>query len=182
VPRLSIRGGHTWWVLVCTGLGSWFVATILSQHPQRTFDRLWHHDPTGTLLPDWRFFAPRPGQHDTVLLRRELDADGVETPWKLVIDAVPRAWHHGVWFPRRRLDKGVNDLCNQIAWHTDIMGDDGTSGPAYALMRGLVEQSVLRDCHGRQPPDGFQFLIGRYAGHDGDVEPEYIYLSRFEKL
>jgi hypothetical protein len=180
--RIGVARRRAWWSLVCAGLGGWFVASVLSQHPQRMFDRLRYHDPTGTLLPDWRFFAPEPAQYDFVLLRRELDASGVETPWQVVLDGIPRAWRHSLWFPRRRLDKGVHDACDQIARHLNLLGDDGTSAPAYALMRGLVEQSVAGEYQGRPPPRGFQFLIGRFAGHDRSEKPQYIYLSRFEKL
>lgn len=38
----------------------WFVLTLLTQHPQRSFDRLRSLDPVGLTIPNWRFFAPEP--------------------------------------------------------------------------------------------------------------------------
>ncbi|GAA2709334.1 hypothetical protein ACFY2R_01790 [Micromonospora olivasterospora] len=165
----------------CLGLGAWFVASVLSQHPQRVFDKLRRHDPTGTMLPDWRFFAPEPAQHDFVLLVRCLGHDGAESPWESVVEISPRAWTHGFWHPARRMDKAVHDLCDQLTRHLGLLGDDGTSTPAYALMRGVVERHV-RAKAGGPPPKGFQFVIARAAGYDDREEPEYVYLSRFESL
>jgi hypothetical protein len=164
------------------GLGAWFVASCIGQHPQRAFDRVRQLDPTGTLIPDWRFFAPEPAQHDFVLLRRTLDADGTETPWESIVEIKPRTWRHAFWFPERRLDKAVHDLCDQITRQMSILGDDGTNGPSYALLRGLAERHVREASVGRYSPQGFQFMIARCGGYDETEEPDYIYLSRFEPL
>lgn len=166
----------------CLGFGAWLVISVLSQHPQRIFDRLRRHDPTGSLIPDWRFFAPEPAQHDFALLRRTLEEDGTETPWENVIDIQPRLWWHGFWFPERRRDKALHDLCDQVTRHMSLLGDDETKVPAYALMRGVVERHVRASIKGDRKPRGFQFVIARSSGYDDAEEPEYIYLSRFEKL
>ncbi|TYB39240.1 hypothetical protein FXF50_08330 [Micromonospora sp. AP08] len=170
------------WAGACVGLGAWFVASVLTQHPQRIFDKVRRHDPTGTLLPDWRFFAPEPAQHDFVLLCRTLNADGSESAWVNVVDTSPRAWTHGFWYPARRLDKAVHDLCDQLTRQLGLLGDDGTDSPAYALMRGLVRRHVCRATAGGVSPRGFQFVIARSSGYDEREEPEYVYLSRFEPL
>lgn len=170
------------WGSACAGLGTWFVATVFSQHPQRIFDRVRHYDATNTLIPDWRFFAPEPAQHDWVLLRRTLGGDGVETPWVNVIDVRQRQWWHGIWFPNRRLDKALHDLSDHLTRHMGLIGDDGTGGTAYALLRGVVERHVRVGTAGQATPAGFQFMLARCGGYDDSEEPDYIYLSKFEPL
>jgi hypothetical protein len=163
------------------GLGAWFAASVFSQHPVRVFDRIRHHDPTGILFPDWRFFAPEPARHDFVLLYRTLEQDGEQSPWHGVEDATRRSWKHAVWFPRRRIEKGLYDLCDQILQHLSLIGDDGTRGPAYALMRGVVRGKIRAE-RGSDLPTGFQFMIARSGGYDEREEPEYVYCSRFERM
>ncbi|TDC60920.1 hypothetical protein E1258_13170 [Micromonospora sp. KC207] len=176
-----VRGRDVLWGGACLGLGAWLVASVASQHPQRVFDRVRRYDVTGTLIPDWRFLAPEPAQHDFVLLRRTLEVDGTETPWVNVVSVRQRAWSHGFWFPRRRLDKAIFDLCDQLTRQISLIGDDGTSGTAYKLLCGLVERHV-RTAAGAVAPKGFQFMLARSSGYDSSEEPEYVYLSRFEKL
>lgn len=169
------------WAGACAGLGAWFVASILSQHPQRIFDRLRRAEPTGVALPDWRFFAPEPARYDFVVLYRTLRADGTETPWQAVAEPKPRTLRHAVWFPERRLDKAVHDLCDHLTQQLNVFGDDGTGAPAYALLSGMVRRKVDESATGDRPR-GFQFLIARSSGYDEGEEPRYMYLSRFEKL
>lgn len=175
-----VRGRDLLWGGACLGLGAWLVASAASQHPQRIFDRVRRYDVTNTLIPDWRFFAPEPAQHDFVLLRRTLTAEEIETPWVNVVEVRPRAWSHGVWFPARRLDKAIHDLSDQLTRQMGLIGDDGTSGTAYKLLRGLVERHVRAESGAT--PKGFQFMLARSGGYDGSEEPDYIYLSKFEEL
>jgi hypothetical protein len=166
----------------CVGLGAWFVASVVSQHPQRAFDRVRRFDATNTLIPDWRFFAPEPAQHDFGVLCRTLDADGAETPWVEVVPVTPRRWTDGVWFPKRRVDKAIFDLCDQLTRQIGLIGDDGTGSTAYALLRGVVERHVRRAAGGGALPRGFQFMLARSSGYDLTEEPDYIYLSKFEAI
>lgn len=173
--------GDLAWVGACAGFGVWFIASVVSQHPQRIFDRLRRVEPTGLALPDWRFFAPEPARYDFVVLYRMLRADGSETPWQALAEPKPRIPRHAVWFPERRLDKALHDLCDRLTQQLNVFGDDGTDALEYTLLSGLIRRRVEESADGDRPR-GFQFLIARSSGYDEGEDPKYLYLSRFEKL
>jgi hypothetical protein len=76
--------------------------------------------------------------------------------------------------------KAIHDLSDQLTRQMGMIGDDGTSGTAYKLLRGLVERHVRAEPDAT--PKGFQFMLARSGGYDGSEEPDYIYLSKFEEL
>jgi len=114
------RGFWTW--TVGAGLATWWLVTGASHHPLRVFDRFRSFDPTGTLVPNWRFFAPEPAQHDFHILHRVLTAEGEQTPWLETSHIAPRAWVQMVWFPARRREKALVDICNELLM---VMGPAG---------------------------------------------------------
>lgn len=164
---------------VAAALTGWLVATALSQHPNRSFDRLRALDRTGVAIPNWRFFAPEPATHDFRVLHRYLDAAGVESEWFESTAISPRAWTQSFWFPARRRDKAMSDICNEIIGHLRVPGQDLTVTPAYRMLRDLVA-ARLREAQQGPDPEGFQFLVVSDCGHDADDEPRYLFASRFE--
>lgn len=165
--------------LVTGGLAAWFVATVAGQHPQRAFDRVRGRDKLGVLIPDWRFFAPEPGQHDLTMMHRVRGADGVNTQWLETKPIVARRWSHAVWMPGRRHDKAMFDVANELCALVAMPIGDPTSTPAYRLLRGFAERSVRAD---HPAARGFQFMIVRSGGYDESVEPEFLFLSPYTKL
>jgi hypothetical protein len=176
------RPGGVAKVLVTAGLGAWFVATAASQHPHRAFDRFRDYDPTGLFVPNWRFFAPEPAQHDFHLLHRVLTAGGEQTPWRETRQITPRAWRHAAWFPDRRRDKAMFDVCNELITLMAIPSVDLPATAPFRLLRAFVELKVRREYAHDEQPQGFQFLIARHTGHDADHEPDYLLASPFVRL
>lgn len=160
-------------------LAGWVSVTALSQHPNRIFDRFRRHDALGVAIPNWRFFAPEPAVHDFRILYRYLEADGRQTEWVESTAISPRGWRQAVWFPDRRRDKGLIDICNELITHLKVAGLDLTTTPAYRVLRDFVAVT-LADQHVGPPPRGFQFLVLRHTGHDEEPDPEYMFASRFE--
>ncbi len=160
-------------------LASWVVATTLSQHPNRGFDRLRPFDRTGVLLPNWRFFAPEPAIHDYRILHRWVDRAGETSEWHESSEIGPRRLTQAVWFPERRTQKGISDACTEMiaAVHGSLDGLHDTVG--YRLVRGHVEAHIRRNV--AESPDGFQFVVVADPGHDDDDEPNYLFASRFER-
>jgi hypothetical protein len=179
---LRLRADRLPEALATAGLGAWLVATAASQHPHRAFDRFRDYDPTGLFVPNWRFFAPEPAQHDFHLLHRVLTADGEQTPWSETRQITPRAWRHAAWFPDRRRDKAMFDICNELITLMAIPSLDLAGTSPFRLLRDFVEQRVRRDYADRETPQGFQFLIARHTGHDADHEPDYLLASPFVRL
>ncbi|OZM71979.1 hypothetical protein CFN78_17745 [Amycolatopsis antarctica] len=167
---------------VLAGLAGWFGATAASQHPQRIFDRMREFDPTGLIVANWRFFAPEPARHDFHLLHRVQSADGFQGPWEETTTIAPRAAVQTVWFPGRRREKALFDLCNELLVHLGTPGLDITRSPSFALLRDFVDVTV-RERHRAGPaPRGFQFLIARHTGHEQDLDPDYLLVSPFVPL
>lgn len=159
------------------GLASWLVITALSQHPNRSFDRLRRLDPIGFFIPNWRFFAPVPAQHDIHLLYRTLSTKGVESPWKAATTITPRSWRHSLWFPSRREEKAVFDICSQLPLR---QGEEVlTKSVAYRLLSGYVKRRIRESDPVHSELKGYQFLVAQYSGYDHSEEPEYMMVSPF---
>ena len=168
--------------LLSAALGGWVLATAASQHPHRMFDGLRRFDITGLLLPNWRFFAPEPAQHDFHVLHRVLTADGETTPWEETTPITPRAWAQVLFFADRRQEKGMFDVANELVVTMSKPSLDVKRTVAYELLRDRVEVKVL-ERHATGPrPQGFQFLLARHTGHDESGEPEYLLSSPFVPL
>jgi hypothetical protein len=168
--------------LVIAGLAGWFGVTLANQHPNRSFDLLRRYDRIGVLIPNWRFFAPIPGQHDYRLLHRVITADGQPGGWRVSVDIVPRKWHHGLWHPDRRRNKAAFDLCSAVTQFVERDSENLVDTPAFRLIRNHVAH-VVRAEHREGPlPRGFQFTIAKDAGYDEAEEAEYVLVSPFVPL
>ncbi len=164
------------------GLGSWLLATAASQHPHRAFDGLRRKDPIGLGLPNWRFFAPEPAQHDYHVLHRVLRADGTQSPWAETTTIAARRWSHVVFFADRRREKGLFDVAGELL---TLMADpriELTKTVPYELLRNAVELRVRTEHADGPRPRGFQFLLARHTGHDAEPEPDYLLASPFVTL
>lgn len=159
--------------------GGWLVLTALSQHPSRAFDRVRKLDKPGVLLPNWRFFAPEPAVHDFRLLHRVRTADGVVSDWTESVTIARRQPVQTVWYPDRRRDKAINDLCNEIISLLAAQETRIVHFPCYRLLRDHLATVVRRDS-----PEavGFQWVVARTAGYDETEEPDYLFASPYQRL
>ncbi|MFF4263493.1 hypothetical protein ACFY7Y_00370 [Streptomyces virginiae] len=158
-------------------LGAALVATALSQHPLRVFDRLRTLDRTGLVLPDWRLFAPVPVMHDLHLLHRPVGHAGA-SDWEVVSRISARTALQTVWFPERREQKAVLDLCRELAFHSAQGLPDLHETPSYRILRDWLRHLT---CERQPDADGFQFMIMRTGGHDSEEPPTCTFLSPLEK-
>jgi hypothetical protein len=179
-PAVTARGVVGW--TAAAAFAAWLVATGSSHHPLSQFDRFRLYDRTGMLIPNWRFFAPEPAQHDFQVVHRVLTADGEQTPWRQTTSNAPRAWQHMIWFPDRRREKAVFDVCTELVIAKGGSNRDVSQTAAYRLLRDFVEGIVRREFTGRDLPRGFQFVVAQHAGHDEQDEPRYLLVSEFLSL
>lgn len=166
-------------VLALGGLAAWFTVTLLSQHPRREFDRIADRDRTGVVIPNWRFFAPEPAQHDYhVLYRVETAADG-PSGWREASAITPRGPRQMLWFPGRRREKGLFDICSELITVMKLHGAELTGTPAYRMLRNSVARTV-RDATGTgAAPLGFQFVVARHTGHEPGHDPDFVFASPY---
>jgi len=173
---------HASTVAALSALAAWYGATVVSQHPQTAFDRARQFDRFGLIVPNWRFFAPEPSQHDFHVLHRVLTADDEETPWIQTTEITPRAWTQMFWFPSRRREKALFDLASDLMVVMAQTSAPVTVVPAYWTLADIVAHRVHADYDGQEPPQGFQFLIARHTGYEQEPEPEPLFVSAFVPL
>lgn len=157
-------------------LGAALTATIVSQHPLRSFDRMRRLDRTNLLLPDWRLFAPTPVMHDFHLLYRCFEGDR-EGEWEVASRIAERKLSQLFWHPERRRDKIFFDLCQQMSF--SALGNPATARDTsvYRILRDYIAICSITDNPQR---DGFQFMVIRTGGHDGSESPLSTYISPVE--
>lgn len=158
------------------GLASWFLVSVLSQHPQRSFDRFRKFDKIGLVIPNWRFFAPEPAVHDFHVLYRFQDREGQIVPWSEAFSVEERRLRHAVWFPGRRREKAVFDVAIDLMSLLAANEQTRQQTPSYQLISSAIRRSI------RQNPDAseaeyFQFMVVLYSGYDESGEPQYRFVS-----
>lgn len=159
---------------VAAGFAAWFMATLLAQHPDRSYDKIRRIDRTGTgvLLPNWRFFAPNPAVEDQHFLYRLADAELEEhTEWRTVYDIEPRRMAHAFWFPGRRHEKAIFDVASTLLQNraSGMPTQEESREGAIRLVNDFVRTRIT-------PEEGyphFQVLLVRYAGYDHTEKPVY---------
>jgi hypothetical protein len=168
-------------LLATAGFGAWLVLTAVCQHPDRNFDRARDLDPAPGLIPDWRFFAPNPAQHDVHVLHRVVLPSGETTEWALSSEVATRSWSNFAWLPDRRRDKGMFDIC--VGMGRIIQSGTGlTESAPYQLLRNFVAEAVSRSYAGQPRPRGFQFALVRHTGYDEEPDLEYLMVSPYVEL
>ncbi|WP_139738608.1 DUF5819 family protein [Actinomyces wuliandei] len=161
----------------------WLVVTALSQHPDRSFDRVRQVDRTGTglLIPNWRFFAPNPAVHDQHFLYRLANEDRSDhTPWMSVYEAEPRRWWHAFWFPARRMEKSIFDAASTIL--NNQAASVPTEKEAVESAKRLVTSFVRARVTPREGYPYFQVLLVRYSGYDHSENPLYDMVFDYEPV
>jgi len=169
--------------LVPAVFAGWFVATVLSQHPDRSYDKARSLDRTGTgiLIPNWRFFAPNPAVEDQHFLYRLASEDRTRhTEWREVYDIVPRRMVHAIWFPGRRIEKAVFDVASTLVHNPGAMTPlhKEAKESAYRLINDFVRRRLTAE------PDYplFQVMLVRYSGYDHSEDPKYDMVFDYERV
>lgn len=184
MPDLSMPGSAAGKLARCAlyaVFGIWLAATVLSSDPWRKFERVRRLDKTGMIIPEWRFFAPRPGMHDTHLLVRDELPNGDLTPWREVIGIEDRKWHHFIWFPGRRTEKVIGDVASEFRMMEPQLRERHEvvqTSLAYLTLLNYVIHKV------RHHPEtkGVQFMLATSAGHDISEEPRSLLTSNLHPV
>ncbi|MFF3396260.1 hypothetical protein ACFYW1_35790 [Streptomyces sp. NPDC002669] len=159
-------------------LAGWFTATVLSQHPHRVFDGLRRFDRLG-LIPNWRFFAPIPAQHDYVVLHRLVHADRSTGGWQRPSQPYERGWTSVLWSPQRRHVKSVLMVCGKLSGVVASAGVQGiTENHLYRILREYVRAEIASyPASERENAVAFQFVVVKSGGYDPGVKPKFIFSS-----
>lgn len=176
--RIAAMVGRT---ILIGGLGAWATMITLNQDPRRKWQPLQRFDPSGSYLPDWRFFAPNPGVNDYHLLFRDKLDSAEETPWKEVCNIEQRQLIHIFFHANRRCEKALFDAVTGIVhWRPPEGGkqDDIQLSIAYLTLLNHITHRVP---HHEQAKET-QFIIASSDGYDECVEPSPLFLSNFHPI
>ncbi|MYV90616.1 hypothetical protein [Streptomyces sp. SID1034] len=157
------------------------VSTLAVQHPNPTFNRMQLKD-TFSLLPNWRFFAPTPAAHDYHFVYRTLRADGSTEPWRGVDVIEGRKPWQIAWFPTRRPEKAVFDICSEILHVIDKGFPVVVRTAGYRTLTEYLRTLILDGDEQAGDVQGFQFALARATGYDTTQSPEMIFVSPYTPL
>ncbi|MET9760097.1 hypothetical protein ABZ016_13740 [Streptomyces sp. NPDC006372] len=155
------------------------VGTLAAQHPNPTFNRLQLKD-TFSLLPNWRFFAPEPATHDYHFFYRTLNTAGEASPWQAVDVIEGRRFRQIAWFPSRRAEKAVFDICSEMLQLLDKGFSTVVRTPGYRVIVGHLRARIADETAG--DVKGFQFALARATGYDTSTTPEMIFVSPYTPM
>jgi hypothetical protein len=160
-------------VVLCL-FGMWSVCCVLVLFPR--FEKFIRRADLLALIPEWRFFAPIPGQHDFYLLFRDRLEDGTISDWQELASLGRRRWWHGVWNPKKRSNKALFDVVQAFTEYVSA-GDRALkiSIPYLTLLNHV--SSVPRPVSAKFT----QFLL-MYSHGKSSEEPSVFYLSDFHLL
>ena len=119
-----------------------------------------------TLLPEWRFFAPKPGRGDHALLYRDSPDGSTWGAWTEISVQASRRWHHFIWYPERRAKKALLDYIAALAARVAATGSEGVeiTSPYLALLNFVITGPARATS-----PAVTQFLL---LLHDGAAAPD----------
>ncbi|NQX25639.1 hypothetical protein [Curtobacterium sp. VKM Ac-2852] len=116
------------------------------------------------LVPDWRFFAPRPMTTDVLLFVRSLDAFETPSEWVALTSYPERKLRQLIFFPDRRRSKALLDVTNLFLQQLEQFPDDFSQRSMYRLLAEHVRMKVQMI---EPAAIGFQFCIVRNNGYEG---------------
>lgn len=157
----------------CGVLAVWFLLTVVFSTPLRRrkpFGRPFFY----FLLPQWNFFAPRPGTFDFHFLIRHQRRDGTRSPWRespLTSLQGGRGWRHALWNPRKRVSKALFDVASALRVEVPTADE-------MALLRLSVPYLTLLNAASAEPRTGedvaVQFAVAERTATDGEIRVLFV--------
>jgi hypothetical protein len=156
----------------------WFSFAALAQLKLTAFEPLRPHD-IFSLIPNWSFFAPRPGTSDYHLLFRDCDSSGNFGKWQEVALSDPRTLIGAIWNPQKRNKKALSDTVRAISillTKTGSLKGIHFSIPYLATLNYI--SSIPRSGSATQT----QFMILKSDGFLSSQDPELVFVSHVHLL
>jgi hypothetical protein len=159
----------------------WWIASLIHQLPPKWWDRVTRHD-RFRLLPQWHFFAPRPGRRDYHLIIRDI-VEGRPGQWREIRAGeacLPTRW---LWNPFRFRQKALTDLVNGLlrARRRSAGSDLGEKSerlslPYLGLLAWVSSEPV------ESPSCLRQFAITSSSGHGQERDLQVVYVSDVHRV
>jgi hypothetical protein len=155
----------------------WLGLSTVFQLPLPAMRSLRRFDLAG-LIPNWSFFAPRPGTFDFHLLYRDSLVDGSVADWTEVALVGERHWWHTFWNPGRRGKKALFDMTVHLL--QEAGAGEGNVEPNRSIQLGMPYLALLTYISGLprlSASVGTQFLVVISHGYDAEAKPEPLFAS-----
>jgi hypothetical protein len=165
-------------IVVIVILALWLLISALSQLKVRGTSTLRNYD-FFSLIPNWSFFAPRPGTSDYHLLFRDCDADGKFGKWQELPLADERTILGAIWNPQKRNKKALSDTVRSIA---QISQDKALRAGIAFTIPYLVTLNYISSMSRADSTIQTQFMILKSDGFFSEHDPELVFLSNVHRL
>ena len=129
------------------------------------------------LIPEWRFFAPRPAQGDFHLLYQDTFHDGSCTNWTEVRPMIERSRWNIFWNPGKRERKALFDAVNQLNVRISLSDKALEGSTAYLTLLNHIS-SLPRSLS----PAFTRFLLMQSYGASPEKEPDVTFISGVHEL
>jgi len=94
------------------------------------------------IVPNWRFFGPKPLMDDFYLLYRTASRTGVVSDWREIVLSRRGSWFAMIWNPERRLKKAQFDMIVSLARHTADHPDSVLLSVPYVSLLTVAEREA----------------------------------------
>jgi hypothetical protein len=153
-------------------LTAWFLISALSQLKIPRISRLKTHD-IFSLIPNWTFFAPRPGTSDYHLLFRDVNCEGESCKWQEIPLAERRTLWGALWNPQKRKTKTLSDIVRGLV----TIAQDRSIKDYSLTLPYLVILNYISFLPRSLPCKETQFMILKSDGFFSEHEPQFLFLS-----
>jgi hypothetical protein len=169
---------NSFMTLICIAiLAGWFLISVLSQLNLKVVAPLKAHD-IFSLIPNWSFFAPRPGTSDYHLLFRDSDSSAEWGGWHEIPLADTRTLWGAIWNPEKRKTKALSDVVRGLVrLAQDRKLRDFSLTLPYLSILNFVS-SIPRST----PCVQTQFMILKSEGFFADQDPQFLFMSNMHNV
>jgi hypothetical protein len=156
---------------------AWFIISALSQLNVRRIVALKSHD-VFSLIPNWSFFAPRPGTSDYHLLFRDVNSRGEPGKWQEIPLAERRSLWGAIWNPQKRRTKTLSDVVRGLL---RLAQDKSLRDYSFTLPYLAILNYISSLPHPELSVQT-QFMILKSDGFFSKQDPEFLFLSNLHGL
>ncbi len=131
-----------------------------------------------SLIPNWSFFAPRPGTSDYHLLFRDIGADGECGKWRELSLSDARTLWGAIWNAQKRSRKVLSDVVRGLVrLAQDKSRKDFCLTLPYLAILNYVSSLPRNDRSVRT-----QFMILMSHGFLSEQDPQFVFMSNVHRL
>jgi hypothetical protein len=131
-----------------------------------------------SLVPQYNFFAPRPGTKDFHLMVRATTSSGEFGRWRELSPLPHRAWWNCLWNPARRPRKALFDLATTLAKESQAVSRTAVQvSISYLVLLNHVSAAARL-----QAPARVQFLLAVSNGTCSTEPPRPLFISHIHEV